>query len=93
MTEPRYEMLIGIKQFRDKLTGKTYCEYNLEEIVELLNNQYNTMVELRLDVEELKPFKEKPSTVDPVIPLLQKEIDRLTTENEQLKKRIKKSVT
>lgn len=44
-------------------------------------------IELKLDIEELKPFKEKPSTVDPVIPLLQKEIDRLTTENEQLKKK------
>ena len=61
-----------------------------KEFKEALNEVINKNQELRLTIEELKPFKEKPSTIDPVIPLLHKEIDRLTEENEQLKKELKK---
>ena len=83
----RYEMKIGIRQFKDNKTDKTYCEYNLEDIVDLLNNYEDEIVELKLTIEELKPYKETPTETDPLLESAANTIDRLLEENRQLKER------
>ena len=46
MAEKRFVMNVGISNFNDAQTGKVYCEYNLDEVVDLLNtfNEENVLL-------------------------------------------------
>lgn len=44
----------SINHFTDTDTGKTYCEYNLEEVVDLLNGLAQENVQLGSDIYQSK---------------------------------------
>lgn len=55
----RFKMQVGIAKFNDTLIGKEYSEYNIEEIVSLLN-RYDTEIEqLKKENRLLKQRSEK----------------------------------
>lgn len=54
MTEKRFEMNVGVLNFTDNQTKRMYSEYNLEEIVDLLNEQHEQNEQLKQQISELK---------------------------------------
>lgn len=52
MTE-RFCMNKGLYSFEDTENGKTYSEYNLDEIVRLLNDFHEENLELRKIIEDV----------------------------------------
>ena len=46
MTEKRFTMNVGISNFTDNQTQKVYSEYNLDEVVDLLNEQDTELTKL-----------------------------------------------
>ena len=53
--EKRFEVNLGIAQFVDNRTGKTYSEYNLDEIVDLLNKLNTNNERLKKELDCFKP--------------------------------------
>ena len=52
MTEKRYVFDPSITHFTDTKTGKEYCEYNLDEVVDILNEQEELIKRLKQIREE-----------------------------------------
>ena len=50
MTEKRFEMNVGVLNFTDNQTKRMYSEYNLKEIVDLLNEQHETITKLKSEL-------------------------------------------
>ena len=51
MTEKRFVFDQSICHFTDTMTGKVYCGYNLDEVVELLNEQHEENQSLKKENE------------------------------------------
>ena len=47
MTENRYVFDPSISHFTDTKTGKEYCEYNLDKVVDILNKQEESIQSLK----------------------------------------------
>ena len=54
MTENRYVFDPSISHFTDTETGKEYCEYNLDKVVDILNEQEERIKELEQEKESWK---------------------------------------
>lgn len=54
MIEKRFIFDPSIHHFKDAVTGKTYCEYNLDEVVDVLNDYENESVELKSEIKSLR---------------------------------------
>ena len=52
MTEKRYVFDPSITHFTDTKTGKEYCEYNLDKVVDILNEQEELIKRLKQIREE-----------------------------------------
>ena len=52
MTEKRYVFDPSITHFTDTKTGKEYCEYNLDKVVDILNEQEELIKRLKTIREE-----------------------------------------
>ena len=65
----RFILNEGVANFSDIVTDKVYSEYNLDEIVELLNELYEEVMDLRRENTKFK------LTVSEIIEDMQKYID------------------
>ena len=54
MVEKRFTMNVGISNFTDNQTQKMYSEYNLDEVVDLLNEQSEKLSEQSVQIDFLK---------------------------------------
>ena len=81
MTAKRFILNEGVANFSDTVTDKVYSEYNLDEIVELLNELHEENKELKKQVRLLNIEDErwtKASEKD------KETIDRLNKKNNEL---------
>lgn len=81
MTEKRFVFDPSIYHFTDTKTGKTYCEYNLDEVVELLNAFYEEKEQLKKALWEAEKSHIQETSTNSIrmerdLEYLQKEFER-----------------
>lgn len=80
MTEKRFVFDPSINHFQDTLTDQEYSEYNLDDVVDLLNRQDKTISRLEIVIEENEKLIQ--STYDELTKLrcIKKNLGRIKTQ-------------
>ena len=80
MTEKRFVFDPSINHFQDTLTDQEYSEYNLDDVVDLLNRQDKTISRLEIIIEENEKLIQ--STYDELTKLrcIKKNLGRIKTQ-------------
>lgn len=80
MTEKRFVFDPSINHFQDTLTDQEYSEYNLDDVVDLLNRQDKTINRLEIVIEENEKLIQ--STYDELTKLrcIKKNLGRIKTQ-------------
>ena len=80
MTEKRFVFDQSLNHFQDTLTDQEYSEYNLDDVVDLLNRQDKTINRLEIVIEENEKLIQ--STYDELTKLMciKKNLGRIKTQ-------------